>query len=118
MEQGIRDQPADGVDRLPRGFLIGAIFEVCAVASWLITLGLARTGSVSWSFLELAFKGMFVLLAVGYLVGLAASLHRPTRRFGFGMLIGLTLTFPVTVLLGAALMWGGDDYGPPPGHSS
>ena len=49
---------------------------------------------------------MFTLLAVGYLVGLTAAVHRPTRRLGFGMLIGLTLTFPVTVLLGAAVMWG------------
>jgi hypothetical protein len=73
---------------------------------------------VPWSFQERAFYGMFALLAVGYLVGLAAVLYRPTRRRGFGMLIGLTLTFPVTVLLGAVVMWGGDEYGPPPGHSS
>ncbi len=80
---------------------------MCLVVSEMSTLGLARAGAVSWPFQELAFYAMFVLLAVGYLVGLALALPRPTRRLGFGMLIGLTLTFPVTILLGAALMWGG-----------
>jgi len=53
------------------------------------------------------FIGMFALLAVGYLAGLVAAIRRPTRSLGFGELIGLTLTFPVTVLLGPALMWEG-----------
>ena len=73
----------------------------------MIVLGLARAGGVPWSFQELAFYGMLALVAVGYLVGLTTAWHRPTRRLGFGMLTGLTLTFPMTLLLSAALMRGG-----------
>ena len=80
---------------------------MCLVVAEMSTLGLARTGAVSWAFQELAFYAMFVLLAVGYLVGLAGALHQPTRRPGFGILVGLTVAFPLTFLLGTALMWGG-----------
>jgi hypothetical protein len=107
MEHGTEDWPADGSDRLPLGFLMGALFAVCLVVSEMIVLGLARAGDVAWSFQEMVFYGMFGVVAVGYLVGLAAALHQPTRRLGFGILIGLTLTFPVTFLLGGAVMWGG-----------
>jgi len=48
MGQGIRDQPADGVDRLPRGFLIGAIVASCDVVLWVILLAPAveRNGTL------------------------------------------------------------------------
>ena len=98
MEQGIRDQPADGVDRLPRGGLIGAIFAFCDVALWVILLSLAELDSLQWLSV-LATPVMFVLLAVGYIAGLNAAVRRPTRRLGIGILIGLTLTFPALVFL-------------------
>ncbi len=109
MEQGIRDQPAGGVDRFPRGVLIGAILAVCAVAWWVTLLALSELDSLQWLSV-LATAGMFALLAVGYIAGLKAALRRPTRRLGIGILSGLTLIFPASVFLTFLLafaIWGG-----------
>lgn len=81
MEQGIRDQPASGLGPLPRGFVMGGLFAVCAVAVWVIVLVLASALDNLWWLLDLVFPGLMIaILAVGYLLGLAAAIHRPTRR--------------------------------------
>jgi hypothetical protein len=77
---------------LPRGLLIGAIVASGAVALWFV---------LEWT--EVGDPGeIAVLVAVvvaGYLAGVVAAVRRPTRRLGFGILIGLTLTIPALLIL-------------------
>ena len=94
MEQGISDQPASGVDPLARGFWNGAILAACVLATGWILVILADV--------EVALIAIPVV--VGYLAGLVAAMRRPTRRLGFGMLIGLTLAFPVLWVLSAVVL--------------
>ena len=50
-------------------------------------------------------------IVAAYLSGLACAIHRPLRRLGLGMLVGLTVAFPATLslaLLTLATFWGGD----------
>ena len=53
---------------------------------------------------------MIAILVIGYLVGVAAAIKRPTGRLGFGMLIGVTVAFPTLFMLTFGLgfgLWGG-----------
>ncbi len=79
MEQGLRD---------------GAIFAACVVATGWILVVLAD--------IEVALIAIPVV--VGYLAGLIAAIRRPTRRLGFGMLIGLSLAFPVLWVLSVVVL--------------
>ena len=42
---------------------------------------------------------MLAILVIGYLAGLATAIKRPTRRFGLGILIGVTVAYPVFFVL-------------------
>ncbi len=42
---------------------------------------------------------MIAIPVVAYLAGLAAAIKRPTRRLGLGILIGVTVGFPVVFML-------------------
>ena len=41
------------------------------------------------------FPALFVIAAIGYLAAVAAAKRRRTRQVGEGMLVGLTVMFPV-----------------------
>lgn len=43
-------------------------------------------------------------IVAAYLSGLACAIHRPLRRLGIGILVGLTVAFPVTLGLAAAIV--------------
>jgi hypothetical protein len=99
----------DSVNPLRRGFLVGGILAICAVVSDAnYVLANRAAGSPSMSSSERVYLWLTIsTLAVGYLAGIVAAFREPTRRLGMGMLLGLTLTFPVTWLLVAVMMWGG-----------
>lgn len=40
---------------------------------------------------------------MAYLFGLAGAIYRPLRRLGLDILVGLTVAFPVTLGLAAAM---------------
>ena len=48
-------------------------------------------------------------IVAAYLSGLACAIHPPLRRLGLGILVGLTVAFPVTLGLAALILaatWG------------
>ena len=48
-------------------------------------------------------------IVAAYLSGLACAIHLPLRRLGIGILVGLTVAFPVTLGLAALILaatWG------------
>ena len=81
---------------LRRGVLIGAIFAAGFVGSWFV---LERSGVGDP--VEIAI--LVVIIVVGYLAGLVAAVRRPTRRLGFGILMGLTLTVPALFIVTVAI---------------
>lgn len=89
MEHGLRDQPTNGMSPMRRGILIGASFGCCAVAAWFVL----ESSEVGGPRVETA------IVVAGYLVGLVAAVPRPTRRLGFGILIGVTLPYALLILL-------------------
>jgi hypothetical protein len=44
------------------------------------------------------------IIVAAYLSGLACAIHRPLRRLGIGILVGLTVAFPVTLGLAALIL--------------
>ena len=106
MEQGIRDQPAVGMER---GFWIGAIFAAGAVVSWPILDRMSYALDYWWSPNQAA-GSMIAILVIGCLAGLAAAIKRSTRRLGLGILIGVSVAFPVLFLIAWTVLyaiWGG-----------
>ena len=95
MEQGASDQPTNGVEPLARGFWNGVIFAACAVPTGWI---LAVLADIEGAMIAIPF-------VIAYLAGLVAAITRPTRRLGFGMLIGLTFALPVLWVLSAVVLY-------------
>ena len=79
MEQGIRDQPTDGMGH---GFIKGAFFAAGAVASWLILFLLIDVPGSTSAFDPILEGPGIAILVIGYLAGLAAATRRSTRRLG------------------------------------
>jgi len=104
MEQGIPDQPANGMSPLARGFWIGAICAAGAVVSWPILEGLSYALDSQW-LMDHRLGLMIALPVVAYLAGLAAAIKRPTRCLGLGILIGVTVTFPVVFMLTRTVLY-------------
>jgi hypothetical protein len=50
-------------------------------------------------------------IVAAYLSGLACAIHRPPRRLGIGMLVGLTVAFPVMLGLAVAMLAAADLWG-------
>ena len=99
MDQGTSDQPASGVGPLARGFWIGAIFAACGVATgWILAFLADDALKGAWLSLHIE-EAVIAILVVGYLAGLVATMRRPTRRLGVGILIGVTIAFPVSLVL-------------------
>ena len=98
MEQGIGDQPTNGMTPMTRGLLIGAIFALAAVAWWVLVLELTELESLRWLSV-VATTGLIVILVAGCVVGLVRVARQPSRRLGIGILTGLTLTAPLLVFL-------------------
>ena len=43
-------------------------------------------------------------IVAAYLSGLACAIYRPLRRLGIGILVGLTVAFPLTLGLAALIL--------------
>jgi hypothetical protein len=55
---------------------------------------------------QVLFLGLSIAIPlVGYVFGIVLALRRSTRRRGLGILVGLTLVFPVALAVGALLTW-------------
>ena len=109
MEQGIKDATRAVWGPLERGFWIGTAFAAGAVATWPILDRLSYALDYWWSPNQAA-GSMIAILVIGYLTGLAAAIKRPTRRLGLGILIGVSVAFPVLFLLTWTVLyaiWGG-----------
>ena len=98
------------MNRFGLGFRVGAVLAVSAVASDVVLVLLTRAAdSPGWSLPQRISLGLMVaILVAGLLAGLVATMHRPTRNLGWGILIGLVVTFVVTAFVVASLMWGGN----------
>jgi hypothetical protein len=58
-----------------------------------------------WSFSQRLFAGLTVtFLVAGYLCGLTAACYRPLRRFGAGILLGVTIVLPLAFLVSLVLL--------------
>jgi len=78
MEQGIGDQPTNGMAPMSRGLLIGAIFAFSAVAWWVLVLALTELESLKWLSV-FATTGLIVLLVSGCVVGLVRVVRHVSR---------------------------------------
>jgi hypothetical protein len=102
----------DGLERTNRdrrGFLLGGVFALSAVVSdamWTLA-NRAADAPQSTPAQRLWLAVTVTILGTGLVVGCVAVLRTRSRRFGWGMLLGLVVTFPVLWLLMALLMWGG-----------
>ena len=100
----------DGTDEpntMGRGVLVGAAITVGSLIMLGFSLSLHPGGIAQRVALGLTVS----TIVAAYLSGLACAIHRPLRRLGLGMLVGLTVAFPATLslaLLTLATFWGGD----------
>ena len=80
------------------------------MASWVVLAVLAIALDSRWLFDRIP-GSMIAIPVIGYLAGVAVAIKRPTRRLGFGMLIGVTVAFPflftLTFGVGFAIFGGG-----------
>ena len=99
----------DGIDEpnsIGRGLAVGAAITVCTLIMLAVSLSVDPDGIGQ----RVGLGVTIATIVAAYLSGLACAIHRPLRRLGIGMLIGLTAAFPVTLGLAAAVLaalWGG-----------
>jgi len=100
----------DGTDEpnsMGRGALLGAAITVCTLILLGISLSLHPGGIAQRVGIGVA----VTIIVAAYLSGLACAIHRPLRRLGLGILVGLTVALPATLslaLLTLATFWGED----------
>lgn len=72
----------EDVNRVGRGFVVGAVFAVCTVVMLVVWVLLNRgADSPSPSIAQRVFLGLAAAIIVaGYLSGLASVVYRPARR--------------------------------------
>lgn len=93
----------DGVDepnRLGRGIVVGAAITVCTLIMLVVSLSVAPGGITQRVVLGVT----VTTIAAAYLSGLACAIYRPLRRLGIGILVGLTVAFPVTLGVAALIL--------------
>ena len=86
-----------------RGLAVGAAITVGTLIMLVVSLSV---GGIA----QRVVLGVTVTTIVAaYLSGLACAIHAPLRRLGIGILVGLTVAFPVTLGLAALMLaatWG------------
>ena len=98
----------DGVDepnRMGRGIVVGAAITVCTLIMLVVSLSVDPGGITQRVVLGVT----VTTIVAAYLSGLACAIHLPLRRLGIGILVGLTVAFPVTLGLAALILaatWG------------
>jgi hypothetical protein len=99
----------DGTDEpntMGRGVTVGAAITVGSLIMLGFSLSLHPGGIAQ----RVALGLTVTTIMAAYLSGLACAVHRPLRRLGIGILVGLTVAFPATLGLAALVLaatWGG-----------
>ena len=75
------------------GVLVGAATTVGSLIMLGFSLSLHPGGIAQ----RVAFGVTVTTIVAAYLSGLACAVHLPLRRLGMGILVGLTVAFPVTL---------------------
>ena len=92
------------------GFLLGAVFALVVVTSdamWV--LAIRATAQPQFTPVQrLWLAGNITFVGIGLVLGGVAAARLRSRRFGLGILLGLVITLPVSWLLVAVSMWGGE----------
>jgi len=100
-------EATDEANTMGRGVLVGAAIAVGSLIVLGFSLSLHPGGIAQRVTLGLTVAA----IVAAYLSGLACAIHRPLRRLGLGVLVGLTVGFPAALslaLLTLATFWGGD----------
>ena len=93
----------DGIDapnRMGRGLVVGAAITVCTLIVLAVALSIDPGGITQRVVLGVT----VTTIVAAYLSGLACAIYRPLRRLGLGILVGLTVAFPVSLGLAAAIL--------------
>ena len=93
----------DGIDepnRMGRGLAVGAAITVGTLIMLAVSLSVDPGGITQRVVLGVT----VTTIVAAYLSGLACAIYRPLRRLGIGILIGLTVAFPVTLGLAALIL--------------